>query len=172
MSLCSGLPSSTPVRALGLAMNFEQWLPMTVTASHTPGRMLLRPPEKPAKKCGSMKPSETRRSVSTATRSMTRSAPEGNTPIFTFESASNASWMTMRSESTMSSPSFARSSSTEVGRWKPVATSSVISISGLPSRSSASMKGMMCLLGTGRVWSLMMIVHVALPAASSLSDVP
>ena len=75
--------------------------------------------------------------------------------------------MTIFSSDTIFSPSFWMSSSLLVGRWKPVATSRVMSISGLPCRSSASMKGMMCLLGTGRVWSLMMMVQVFLPLASS-----
>ena len=75
--------------------------------------------------------------------------------------------MTIFSLSTISCPSLPASSSAVVGRWKPVATSRVMSISGLPSRISRSMNGMMWRLGTGRVWSLMMIVQVFLPAASS-----
>ena len=47
-----------------------------------------------------------------------------------------------------------------------------MSISGLPSRSSLIMFGRISLLGTGLVWSLMMIAHVFLPTASSLSDFP
>ncbi len=56
-----------------------------------------------------------------------------------------------------------------VARWKPVAISSVISAWGFPSRISRSMNGMICLLGTGRVWSEHMITTFCFPAASSES---
>ena len=46
-----------------------------------PGNTLFLPPEKPAKKCGSMKPSEINSSVSTASLLMMQSPPDGNTPI-------------------------------------------------------------------------------------------
>lgn len=65
-------------------MNCPRWLPSTVARSQTPGRTLLRPPEKPAKKCGSMKPSATSSSVSAASLSMTSGVPEGRRPISTF----------------------------------------------------------------------------------------
>ncbi|MPN49771.1 hypothetical protein SDC9_197393 [bioreactor metagenome] len=100
---------------------------------------------------------------------MTQRAPEGSTPMSTLVLGSRESWMTIFSSATIFSPSLPTSSSFVVGRWKPVATRRVISILGLPSRSSASMKGMMCLLGTGRVWSLIIIVAVFLPLASSHS---
>ena len=167
MSSWIGLRSRTPVRAKGLSMKREQWLPSTVTWSATPGSTLLRPPEKPAKKCGSMKPSATSSSVSTARRSITQGAPEGSVPISTLEEASRQSCTTMRQLSMISRPSLSSSSFVLVGRWKPVATRSVTSISGLPSRSSASMAGRISRLGTGRVWSEMMMTQFFFPRASS-----
>ena len=96
MSRCMGLPSSMPVRAQGLSMKLPQWLPSTVTWSQTPGRTLLRPPEKPAKKCGSIKPSETSSSAFTASASTTQGAPEGRTPMGRFEPPSRQSCTTTR----------------------------------------------------------------------------
>ena len=169
MSAFIGLPSSTPVRARGLPMNCPRWLPSTVARSQTPGRTLLRPPEKPAKKCGSMKPSATSSSVSAASLSMTSGVPEGRRPISTFAPASPQSWTTTSHSARSSGPSLASSSEAVVARWKPVATSRVTRMPGLPSRSSRSMLGRMSRLGTGRVWSEIMMTQFFLPRASSES---
>ena len=48
--------------------------------TETPGRMLFRPPENPAKKCGSIKPSEIRRSASAAIRLTFKIPPDGELP--------------------------------------------------------------------------------------------
>ena len=129
--------------------------------------MLLRPPEKPAKKCGSIKPSETIRSASAAALSITRGAPDGSIPISIFFESSWLLCTTIFSLRTISSPSFAISSSSVVGRWKPVAMTSEMSMSGFPSRSSFRIKGTICLLGTGRVWSLKITAAVSAPFAIS-----
>ena len=55
-----------PVLVRGWAINSEQWLARTVSLAATPGSKLLRPPLKPAKKCGSIKPSATSKSASNA----------------------------------------------------------------------------------------------------------
>ena len=168
MSRLIGLPSMTPMRAFGSSMKSAQWLPSTVTRLHTPGKMLLRPPEKPAKKCGSMNPSDTTRSAFATSELTTRRAPEGSGPR-SVSGDESQSWTTMCSRETISSPSLWTSSSGVVPRWHPVATSIVISMSGFPARSSSSMNGTISLLGTGRVWSLMMSTAFFFPAASSRS---
>ena len=78
-----------PVRAYGLSINAEQWFASTVFLAATPGSTLLRPPEKPAKKCGSMKPSAHSRSASTAMRFKISSPPDGRVPRETKSSESS-----------------------------------------------------------------------------------
>lgn len=109
-----------------------------------------------------------RRSVSAASLSITHGAPEGRVPIRTFDFSSRQSWTTMRQLSMILLPSFAASSAGRGRAVKAVATSSVTSMSGFPSRSSSSMLGMISRLGTGRVWSEMMITQFFFPRASSL----
>ena len=104
MSRFIGLPSSTPMRAFGSSMNSAQWLPSTVTRLHTPGRMLLRPPEKPAKKCGSMNPSDTTRSAFATNELTTRRAPEGSGPR-SVSGEESQSWTAICSREAISSPS-------------------------------------------------------------------
>ncbi len=142
---------------------------MTVTSEQMPGRMLLRPPEKPAKKWGSMKPSVTSRSHSTAKRFTSKSAPEGRVQICTKSSGLKASLTAIFSLSTMASPNIRRCSSGVVARWRPVAIRMVISASGLPARISSKRMGRVILLGTARVWSLVTKVTRFFPFASSES---
>ena len=128
----------------------------------------MRPPEKPAKKWGSMNPSATSRSASTTIRLRISCPPEGSVPIQTI-SDSSQSWTTIRSRSTNSCPNFAASSSLVVPLWQPVAMRMVISAAGFPLRISRSRTGIIILLGTGRVWSLAMTTTCRFPAASSAS---
>ena len=123
----------------------------TVLREATPGRMLLRPPEKPAKKCGSIKPSEITRSASRTSRFSHSSPPEGSVPIKTMSSSASARCTTISSRSTMPSPNRARSSCCVVGRCIPVATRMVRRTSGLFLRTSSSNNGMVIRLGIGRV---------------------
>jgi hypothetical protein len=69
----------------------------------------------------------------------------------------------------ISGPNFLSSSSAVVRRWQPVETRSVILAPGLPFLISASMGGIITLLGTGRVWSLHIITTFFLPSAITLS---
>ena len=132
-----------------------------------PGNTLFLPPEKPAKKCGSMKPSEINSSVSTANLLMMQSPPDGNTPIFVIWLASPEIWFTIFSLATISGPNLSTISSCVVGRWKPVASKIVISMDGLASRIRRSRIGIVILLGTGRVWSLVMMTMLDLPLTNS-----
>ena len=61
-------------------MKAAQWFASTVLRPAMPGSTLLRPPENPAKKCGSMNPSATSRSASAARRWITSASPEGSVP--------------------------------------------------------------------------------------------
>ena len=78
-----------PVREKGLSMKAEQWFARTVFLAATPGSTLLRPPENPAKKWGSMNPSAHSRSASTAMRFKISSPPEGSAPSETKSPASS-----------------------------------------------------------------------------------
>ena len=156
---------------------------MTVTASEIPGNTLFLPPEKPAKKCASIKPSAIKREASAATLSIMQSGPEGSTPTFTLEAGLWASWTTILSlnSSYNSAPNLYFNSSVFVGRWKPVATSKVIFISGLPLRRALlSLARIMPIdsvtpikiampptLGTGLVWSEIIMVQSGFPCAST-----
>ena len=131
MSAWIGLPYSTPMRAFSLAIKVLQWFPRTVLA--TDARQDASAPAGKAReeKCGSMNPSASGGFGSAAARRlMTNSAPDGSFPKFTISSLSQL-WITIFSFCRISSPSFSRSSRTSVSRWHPVATSKVISISGL-----------------------------------------
>ena len=56
-----------------------------------------------------------------------------------------------------------------VALWNPVAIKRVIFASGLPSLISFSINGIICLLGTGLVWSEQIITTFSFPFASSES---
>ena len=86
-----GLLFNTPVLAKGLAINSEQWFASTVLLPETPGKTLFLPPEKPAKKCGSINPSAIKRSALTAIEFISQSLPDGNLPILTSFSFSSQS---------------------------------------------------------------------------------
>ena len=170
ISLWIGFPSRIPVLAFGLSINLEQWFAMTVSALETPGRMLFRPPENPAKKCGSIKPSEIRRSASAAIRLTFKIPPDGRTPISFISSLLWLLCTTKRisSRSRYSSPNLSASSSLVVSLWKPVAIRTVNFAFGLPSLISFNISGKITLLGTGLVWSLAIRMMLSFPFASSL----
>ena len=169
ISLWIGFPSTTPVRAWGSLINPELWLYITVSRLATPGRILFLPPEKPAKKCGSIKPSATNRSASAARRLMIRLPPDGSLPRYTRLSLSSQSWTTIFSFAMISGPNFAASSSLVVVLWRPVEIRMVISASGLPLRISAKIRGIMMWLGTGLVWSEEITTTFFFPTAISHS---
>ena len=52
----TGLPSRQPLRALGCSRNRGPCQTWTVSKAAMPGQISLRPPEKPAMKCGSISP--------------------------------------------------------------------------------------------------------------------
>ena len=142
---------------------------MTVFSAQIPGSMLFLPPEKPAKKWGSINPSVTSRSHSAASLLTKKPAPEGSFPRETKSSARKASFTTMCSRSTISSPNMYRCSASVVGRWSPVAIRIVTSAHGFPARISFKRSGSVILLGIARVWSLVTSTIFLFPAASSRS---
>ena len=94
ISLWIGLFSKFPVLAYLLSINSELWLYMIVFLEQQPGNTDFLPPENPAKKCGSMNPSATRRSASAAILFTTISPPEGSfSSRVTSISSSSQSWI-------------------------------------------------------------------------------
>jgi hypothetical protein len=69
---------------------------MIESISATAGKTPLYPPENPAMKCGSMKPSTMRLSASTYSRFMYTSRPSGDLPANARIFGSWALWFTMR----------------------------------------------------------------------------
>ena len=85
-----GLPWVTPQVALGLAIMPASWLPRTVRWPAMPGISALPPPEKPAKKCGSIKPVSTLTSQAAISRLSQISWPRLVTPAWTWVAGSKA----------------------------------------------------------------------------------
>ena len=139
MSSCTGLPSQTPQRALGVRRCARaSCSTSTVSSPASPGVTIFGPPEKPAKKCGSTKPVVMRTSACTHSVHSHTGTPSPNSPIHVSVLASRASWLTTRTVSTSSSPSMARSSASVLPRWVPVATSTTTSSSRTTPSSSSS----------------------------------
>ncbi len=106
----TGLPSMIPQAAAGVADAGG-----VVQGEHglqrgEPRRDELRPPENPAKKCGSTKPVVMRTSASTHSRLSQTGTSLPNRPIHRSELSSRESWLTIRTASTTASPNMARSS--------------------------------------------------------------
>ena len=90
-----------------------------------------------------------------STRSFSHSSPpEGKMPLNTRRFLSRESWTIISSVSHNFWPNLAINSSGRVRRWKPVATRILICTSGFLFLNSASKRGRVVLLGSGRVWSL------------------
>ena len=158
-----------PTRAFAWAICSAQWLTRMVLSPTMPGNTLLRPPEKPANKWGSIKPSASSKSASAATLFSHSSPPEGSFSSCTSDSLFQQSCTTMRTFPYKSGPNFSRSSSSVVPRCKPVATKKVTCAWGLPFWISSNNSGAITCVGTGRVWSLTIITIFFLPRASSCS---
>ena len=133
-----------------------------------PGSTLLLPPEKPAKKCGSIKPSLIKRSASAAVLLIQSSPPEGSIPRSTRSSLLSAWWLITVTLSKTWRPNRCSSSSGNVVRCIPAAISNVMRARGLPFLISSRSKGTVIRLGRGRVWSLVMITILSRPLANSL----
>ena len=151
MSSLTWLWQRLPAREWESFTNWPLWLYMIVLYEATPGRTDLRLPEKPAKKCGSMKPSASSRSASTATLLMMHSPPEGRVPTFSIMESSVATCMTISSSATIFSPYLLTSSSWVEGRCMPVATRMRTRASGAAVWMRRSRMGMVTREGTGRV---------------------
>ncbi len=153
-------------------MNAELWKVVMVSAWATPGAITLRPPDQPAMKCGSTRPVAILRSASTSRRSRrTTVARPGVRPRRTWSRSTVASWFTtVTVSSTHGSPTSSASSAPSFGRWRPVATSTVIPAAGTPASSSVRIRGgRKSPFGTGRVMSQIRMQAERLPRASSAS---
>ena len=132
----------------------------------------MREPEKPAKKCGSIKPSARSRSAWAAMRLMMQEPPEGRVPIWIMASSSVATCITISSFATISSPYLSTSSLWVEGRCMPVATRMRTRACGAAAWMRRSRMGMVTFEGTGRVWSELMITMSCLfwQSSSSVGD--
>ena len=125
----------------------------TVSSAASPGATSFGPPENPAKKCGSTNPVVIRTSASLHSRFSQTGTSRPNVPRHTIVSGARESWLTMRTDSTTSSPNIARSSSGVFARWVPVATRTTTSSRSTMPSSSSSRTGIITCRGCGRVIS-------------------
>ena len=145
-----------------------EWLARIVSREASPGIAALPPPEKPAKKCGSMKPVSRRRSQAMNSRCRRISRPREVRPTLTWEPSSRASFCTMRWRPAASAPRMARSSSGVLARWVPVALNSTMRLSGSAASASRT-AGRISGYGVARVMSLKAIPTVSPGRTSSRS---
>ena len=134
--------------------------------------MTFRPPDQPAMKCGSTSPVAIRNSASAKRRSMPIGVPRvAVRPRSTCIASSRAKWFsTCTFAITQESPTSSASSSPSLGRCRPVATSTVMALGGMPAATIASIIGRRnSRFGTGRVMSQMRMQALFLPRASSES---
>ncbi len=146
-----GLPFVTPQVALGAAIMPASWLPSTVRCPAIPGMSALPPPEKPAKKCGSMNPVRIFTSQAATSRLSQISWPRDVTPRRTCVAGSNELFWTSRYSSSRP-PIMPRSSASVLGRCVPSALNSVMFSRGTCA-SSASTAGRISSCGVARVMS-------------------
>ena len=147
----TGLPWMTPQVARGSPMREASCRTRTVSSAASPGATSLGPPENPAKKCGSTKPVVIRTSASVHSRFSHTGTPAPKVPIQASRRRSRASWLTMRTLSTTSSPNMRRSSASLLPRWVPVATRITTSSRRTTPSSSARIAGIIRCRGCGRV---------------------
>ena len=155
--------------AFGSSMNRALWKVVMVSACAIPGAMTFLPPEYPAMKCGSTRPVAMRMSASTNRLSRRTTVPRDVVPTWTWSSSFRAKWLThVTVSSTQASPTSSVSSAPSFGRWRPVATSTVMPEAGTPPSSSArTSTGRLRPFGTGRVMSQIRMHAVAFPFANS-----
>ncbi len=147
----TGLPWMTPQVARGSPIRAASCSTRTVSRAARPGATSLGPPEKPAKKCGSTKPVVMRTSASAHSRFSHTGTSLPYVPIQVSCPASRASWLTIRTVSTTSSPNIARSSASLLPRWVPVATRMTTSSRRTMPSSSSRTAGIIRWRGWGRV---------------------
>src|SRR5579862_9179064 len=141
-------------------MRSASWRTSVVSRPASPGATSFGPPEKPAKKCGSVKPVTILKSASSHARLSQTGTLLPKRPSQVSEPSSRASWLTTATESTRSSPSIARSSSSVLPRCVPVATSRTMSSSRTIPSSSARIAGTTTRRGCGLVPSQIAIATV------------
>ena len=169
ISLWIGLSSKLPALEFLFAINLALWFHSTVFLDAIPGNTDFLPPENPAKKWGSIKPSLINKSASSTNLFTHNSPPDGRIPLNVISESSYALWITISSSFTIFSPYLLTNSSWVVGLCIPVAIRIVIFTSLLYLRISSNKIGIVIWLGTGLVWSLEIITICFLDFASSQS---
>ena len=159
----------TPQVALGSPMRGSLCSSPMVSSAARPGATIFGPPEKPAKKCGSTKPSVMRASASRKARSTNTGTLEpGTVPSCACAARSSASCWTSSQAARISAPNMASSSSGVHGRWLPVATTRRMRRPG----SSPISTGRTVRAGNGRVTSQTLTATVAPRGTRCASGAP
>ena len=124
----------------GSAISSARWSRKMVSMLATPGATAFGPPEKPAKKCGSINPRAMRTSALRYSRFKNTVVPFAVLPTCSFCVSLNASWLTMRTRRTISSPNISTISRFVFGLCVPVPINTV-TWSGDTGSSSSSHRG-------------------------------
>ena len=169
-SRCSGLSGKDPSVALGSRMYSGLWSRLIVLSPARPIEISLRPPEKPAIRCGSMNPNVIRRSAATKRSSTKACVPPDVSPTKVCSSISRARCECTGWRSTTSRPRISTSSSAVASRWSPVAMRiSILPVAMPPASSARTTWGSTVLFGAGRVMSQTAIAALRLPLANCSS---
>ena len=152
--------------ALGSLMYSGLCRRLIVLSPARPIEISLRPPEKPAIRCGSMNPKVMCRSAPTKRSSTKACVPPDVSPRKTCSSISRARCECTGCRSTTSRPRISTNSSGVASRWRPVAMRISILLVAMPPASSAWITcGSTVLFGAGRVMSQTAIAALRLPLA-------
>ena len=170
-SSCTGLPSRQPLRALGCSRKSGPCHTRIVSSAARPGQINFRPPEKPAMKCGSIRPVVIFNSAS----DVPRVDPHGHAAralakirvLVALVGRDDSRCDSSRPLADRPSRPTPRPGSGGAGPWPPGSESRAGECP--PTSSASRIGGSRTRLGTGRVTSLMTTQALRRPQASSPS---
>ena len=134
----TGFPFNTPERALGCSRKRGLCHSLIVSTPQIPGQISFLPPEKPAMKCGSIKPTVIFTSDSIKCLFTQMGTWRGLIPRNTSCVSSCPSWLITLYVSAISSPSISTISLCVLALCKPVAMRIVMDSSGTPAADNSA----------------------------------